>query len=165
MSLLIPCVPGSLTSPPPVPFSSLPSPHLSWAQPESCHDQKLCYRWHFFPSYLTFVPSAHHFLFFQLTCSGALTAVILQICHNFSSVVLSLGNLKKKKKKNQCPGPFSKSIKYGKNFGGRPWHRWYYFLKAPHVIFMYSQSWDPLPNSLTLGLCHCPSTLFFSYLI
>lgn len=48
MSLLVPCVPGSLTSTPPVTFSSLPSLSVSWSQPESCHDQKLCYLWHFY---------------------------------------------------------------------------------------------------------------------
>lgn len=94
MSLLVPCVPGSLTSTPPVTFSSLPSLSVSWSQPESCHDQKLCYLWHFYCVYLTFVPSAHHFLSYHSTCSDALTATSLLFLHNFLAV-LSLGSLEK----------------------------------------------------------------------
>ena len=68
-------------------FSSLPSLPLLWSQPESCHDQKLCYLWHFYCVYLTFVLSPHCFLSYHPTCSDAFTTTILPFLHNFLAVL------------------------------------------------------------------------------
>ena len=160
MSHLIPCLLESLTSSSSVTFSSsLPSPP-SWSQLESCHHQKLL------P--LTFLSQPSHlctttspFPVLPAHLLGILTATGLQPCHNISSVILNLGNLKK----CQCLGPLSRPVKSGKNSGGGPEHPWFYFLKAPQVMFMDSQGWEPLPSPLTLVLYHWQSALFCSYLI
>lgn len=129
-------------------FSSLPLPPLSWCQPESCHQQKLLPLT--FPS--TILLLYHHLITFYAVSSLPQVPSLPQFC-NLSQLLIR-SSQPEKLEKYQCLGLFSRWLKSGKNSGGGPGHQWYYFLKAPQVIYTCRQGWEPLPNPCTLS-AHC----------
>lgn len=101
---------------------------------------------------LTF-PSAYCFCT-TISSLSMLSAHLLRCphCHNFATLSQLLIRISQPEKleKYQCLGLFSRWLKSGKNSGGGPGHQWYYFLKAPQVIYTCRQGWEPLPNPCTL---------------